>query len=166
MTTPKTTVHPPRGWNRWLWRLPIWLYRAHLGWLLTNRFLLLEHTGRRSGQPRQAVIEVVKYDQAGGVYYVASGFGPASDWYQNLLATPQARIQSGFRSVTVTARMLSNEEGELILADYARRHPAAIRALAKLIGYEIEKNTETYTEFAKVVPIVALKVSVPAVARA
>ena len=33
-------------------RLPIWLYRLHLSWLLGERFLLLTHTGRNSGLPR------------------------------------------------------------------------------------------------------------------
>ncbi len=34
-------------------RLPIWLYRARLGRLLGERFLLLTHIGRKSGLPRQ-----------------------------------------------------------------------------------------------------------------
>ncbi len=164
MTATRTTVHPPRGLSRLLWRLPIWLYRAHLGWLITDHFLMLEHIGRHSGQSRQAVIEIVKYDKGSDVYYVASGFGRTSDWYQNLLKTPQARIQSGVRKATVTAEVLSCEDGQRILADYAHRHPAAIRALAKLIGYKIETQEIDYAEFAQVVPIVALKVNPPGIA--
>jgi hypothetical protein len=42
--------------------------------------------------------------------------------------------------------------------DYARRYPTAIRTLARIIGYEIKKGETDYRGFAKVVPIVALKV--------
>jgi len=42
----------PRGLVRLAFRAPIWLYRAHLGWLLGYRFVLLTHTGRKSVLPR------------------------------------------------------------------------------------------------------------------
>lgn len=165
MTISSSHIHPPRGFSRKIWRLPIWLYRVHLGWLLTSHFLLLEHTGRKSGQVRQAVLEILKRDKASDVYYLAAGFGPGSDWYQNLLKTPQAKIQSGFRKADVVAEILSIEEAEHIIQDYARRYPAAIRTLAKIIGYEVKTGEVDYREFAKMVPIVALKVVAPTVAR-
>lgn len=158
MTVFPSHVHPPRGLSRFFWRLPIWLYRIHLGWLLTGHFLMLEHIGRKSGLPRQAVIEVIKHDKANDVYYVAAGFGPASDWYQNLLKTPQARIHAGFRREEADASVLSIEEAENIILDYARRYPAAIRTLAKILGYEIQKGEEDYRALVRFVPIVALKV--------
>jgi deazaflavin-dependent oxidoreductase (nitroreductase family) len=151
-------IHPPRGFSRTMWRLPIWLYRAHLGWALTSHFLLLEHVGRKSGQVRQAVLEILKRDKASDVYYLAVGFGPASDWYLNLLKTPQAKIQSGFRKADVLAEVLPIEAAGEIIMDYARRYPTAIRTLARIIGYEVGKGEVDYREFAKVVPIVALKV--------
>lgn len=158
MTVSPSHVHPPRGLSRFFWRLPIWLYRLHLGWLITGHFLMLEHIGRKSGLPRQAVIEVVKHDKAKDVYYVAAGFGPASDWYQNLLKTPQARIHSGFRREKVEAAVLSIDEAGNIIMDYARRYPAAIRTLAGIIGYEVKKGEEDYRALVRFVPIVALKV--------
>ena len=44
---------------RWLVRAPIWLYRARLGFLFGERLLMLEHTGRKSGLLRLAVLEIV-----------------------------------------------------------------------------------------------------------
>ena len=158
MSLSSSPVHPPRGFSRTMWRLPVWLYRARLGWLITSHFLLLEHVGRQSGKARQAVIEVVKRDKANDVYYVASGFGRASDWYQNLLKTPQGKIQSGFRKADVIAEVLPMEEAGEIIMEYARRYPFAIRTLARIIGYEVKKGETDYREFAKAVPIVALKV--------
>lgn len=49
-------ARPPRGLLRLAARLPLWLYRAGLGWLLSNRFLMLTHIGRKSGLPRQVVV--------------------------------------------------------------------------------------------------------------
>jgi hypothetical protein len=68
-------AQPPRGLARLAWRAPIWFYRLGLGGLLGQRFVLLNHIGRRSGQPRQAVVEVVRHDKRTGTYIVASGFG-------------------------------------------------------------------------------------------
>ncbi|WP_190820398.1 PNPOx family protein [Saccharopolyspora pogona] len=48
------STHP-----RWLARAPIPLYRRGLGWLLGIRIMMLEHRGRRSGQLRYAVLEVL-----------------------------------------------------------------------------------------------------------
>ncbi len=65
--------HPPDKALRFGLRLPIWLYRMKLGWLLGNHFLLLVHIGRKSGKSRQTVIEVVQHDKKTDTYYVVSG---------------------------------------------------------------------------------------------
>ncbi|MFL7870015.1 MAG: nitroreductase family deazaflavin-dependent oxidoreductase, partial [Anaerolineales bacterium] len=72
---------PPSKALRFGLRLPIWLYRLRLGWLLGDRFLMLTHTGRKSGLPRHVVIEVVQHDKETDTYYVVSGWGEKSDWY-------------------------------------------------------------------------------------
>jgi hypothetical protein len=57
-----TICHPPtrpHGLLRLGFKLPITLYRAHLGWLLGHRFLLLTHRWRTSGKIYQTVLEVV-----------------------------------------------------------------------------------------------------------
>ena len=61
-------------------RLPIPLYRARLGSLLGRRFVLINHIGRRTGQQRQVVVEVVERDPQTGAVTVAAGFGKRTDW--------------------------------------------------------------------------------------
>lgn len=39
MSVQPSPRRPPRGFQRLLWRAPIWLYRLGLGWLLGHRFL-------------------------------------------------------------------------------------------------------------------------------
>jgi deazaflavin-dependent oxidoreductase (nitroreductase family) len=148
---------PPRGLSRFLFRLPIWLYRFRLGWLMGGRFLLLNHIGRKSGQPHQTVLEVVRHDKQTDTYIIASGFGEGSDWYRNLLKRPQVTIQVGSRKLAVVAERLSPPEGAAEMTDYAHRHPTAARNLARFMGYGVNGSEEDYAEVGKLVPFVALR---------
>jgi deazaflavin-dependent oxidoreductase (nitroreductase family) len=148
---------PPRGFNRFLYRLPIWLYRVRLGWLLGRRFLLLNHIGRTSGLPRQAVLEVVRHDKESGAYLIASGFGERSHWYRNLLKTPEVTIQVGNQKLDVVAESLSTAEGAAEMVDYARRHPTAARNLAHLMGYRVDGSEKDYHTLGEVIPFVVLR---------
>ena len=147
----------PGGLTRWVYRLPIALYRWKLGWLLGRRFLLLLHRGRRSGQMRETVLEVVHHDEASDTYIVAAGFGARSDWFQNLRATPAAGVQVGRRTVKVLARQLSTEETYEELSEYGRRHPIATRLIARLLGLPLRGNEDQLRSAASSLPMVALE---------
>ncbi|MFN2117894.1 MAG: nitroreductase family deazaflavin-dependent oxidoreductase [Candidatus Promineifilaceae bacterium] len=135
---------PPKGLKRLMFRAPIWLYNIGLGSLLGGRFLLLNHTGRKSGQPRQTVLEVVNFDPSTGTYYIASGFGKKSDWYLNIKKTPEVEIQVGSKTMPVTAHVLEADESGKRMVDYARRHPHAAKELMRICGYEVDGSTEDY----------------------
>ena len=160
--TNKGTLHSgrrPHGLYRLLFRAPIWLYRARLGFLMGGRFVMLEHTGRKSGRTRHTVLEVVRYDREADTYVVASGWGERSDWFRNLTKTPEVVVSSGFRRRPARALRLSQELAERELCDYARRHPAAFRALSRMmLGGATEPDCRAA---ALVVPVVALKVTSP-----
>ncbi|MCC6453886.1 MAG: nitroreductase family deazaflavin-dependent oxidoreductase [Caldilineaceae bacterium] len=158
MSTPLLT-NPPSGILRWFLRAPIQLYRLGLGSVLGGRFLLLNHTGRKSGQAHQAVVEVVAHDRATDTYYIASGWGYKANWYKNLLASPTVTIQVGRRKLSVRAETLSPEAGAQILLNYRVRHPFAARELSRLIGLDIysgppEKLDEVVRES---LPMIALR---------
>ncbi|UGT42093.1 nitroreductase family deazaflavin-dependent oxidoreductase [Nocardia yamanashiensis] len=119
--------------TRWFVRAPIGLFRARLGFLFAGRLLLLEHLGRKSGRPRYVVLETVARP-APETVIIASGFGPAAQWYRNLRAHPACRVSIGFRNhVPATARTLTAEESKSVLAEYRRAHPAAYRELSGVI---------------------------------
>ncbi|CAN5466992.1 hypothetical protein BH09ACT8_BH09ACT8_03450 [soil metagenome] len=110
---------------RWVVRAPIWLYRAGLGFLFGNRMLLLEHRGRRSGEVRHVVLEVVDRPSADS-YVIVSGFGKGSQWCRNVLADPQVRITVGWRRKSpAVAELLPDDAAESVLGRYAERHPRA-----------------------------------------
>ncbi|MFI7128871.1 nitroreductase family deazaflavin-dependent oxidoreductase [Nonomuraea sp. NPDC050153] len=143
---------PPTGLRRRLWRLPIGLYRIGLGPLLGRRFMLLTHTGRVSGRRRQAVIEIVQHDEDG--YVAASGFGPRSDWYLNVMTTPDVTLQVGRHPLQATATPIGADEGAEIMAGYAPRHPAAARQLCKLMGFAVDGSAQDYREVGRHIPFV------------
>lgn len=152
------TKQPPQGLLRLMLRLPIWLYRLRLGWLLDNRFLLLTHVGRKTGLPHQTVVEVVSYDSTDDSYVIASGWGEKSDWFRNIQKTPEVRVQVGRRSFQAHATRLSVAEAEEELLDYARKHPAAFRELAKfMVGDHLGATKEDCNRLAQSIPLVALQ---------
>lgn len=149
-------VQSPRGLARLGWRAPIWLYRLGLGGLLGKRFMLINHIGRRTGQPRQAVVEVVQYNEKSGAYLVASGFGEKSDWYQNLMAHPEVTIQVGRRRMLAHAERLLLPQATEVMLDYNRRHPTIFRTLSGILGYRTDGSEADVRFFAEVIPIIAL----------
>ncbi len=146
----------PTGLSRLFFRAPIWLYRWGLGWLLGKRFLLINHIGRKSGLSRQAVVEVIAYDQECDTYYVAAGFGPKSQWYQNLLATPAVTIVVGRKKLAVTAVPLTPTESGAAILDYAQRHPTAIKNLSRMVGYEVDGTEADYRALGEqdIIPVI------------
>jgi deazaflavin-dependent oxidoreductase (nitroreductase family) len=158
MSTKLSNTKPPRGLMRSLLRLPIWLYRARLGWLLGDRFLMLTHIGRTSGRARQSVLEVVGYDQATDSYIIASGWGEKADWLRNIQKNPNVLVDASGRRFEATAEQLSEEVATREAGDYARRHPTAFRALAgRMIGHALTGTDADYRALAQAVPFVALR---------
>lgn len=149
-------VQSPRGLARLAWRAPIWFYRLGLGGLLGGRLLLLNHVGRKSGRPRQAVVEVVSHDRTTGAYIVASGFGVKADWYQNVMAHPEVTIQVGRRRMAARAERLPLPRATEVMLEYNRQHPALLRSLAGILGYRTDGSEADVRFFASVIPIVAL----------
>ena len=147
-------VKLPRGLSRLLYRLPILLYHGGLGWLLGKRFLLLTHTGRISGLPRQAVLEVIRFDRGRDSYYVISGFGEQADWFRNIQLTPEVEITVGRRCKEAMAEILPQEDAEWELLDYARRYPLAARWLPRLLGYRVDGSEQGYRALARRLKII------------
>ncbi|GAA1573778.1 nitroreductase family deazaflavin-dependent oxidoreductase [Dactylosporangium maewongense] len=117
---------------RLLARSPIPLYRQGLGWLFGPRMAMLEHRGRRSGQLRHVVLEVLERDAR--VLVVVSGYGRASQWFRNIEVDPGVRIWTGRRrGVPARAEILSAGESRHLLERYRDRHPRAAARLGRIL---------------------------------
>jgi deazaflavin-dependent oxidoreductase (nitroreductase family) len=149
---------PPGKALRFGLRLPIWLYRVHLGWLLGDRFLMLTHTGRKSGLDRRTVIEIVQHNQDTDTYYVVSGWGDKSDWYQNIRKNPSVTIHTGRRQFKSTAEFIPAEKAVGIVQTYAREHPTAFNELSGLfLGERMEPGSNAPQHLAEKMPMVAFR---------
>jgi deazaflavin-dependent oxidoreductase (nitroreductase family) len=146
-------VQPPAGVIRFLFRMPIGLYRLRLGWLFGSRLLLLNHIGRVSGKLRQTILEVAECD--GDSYVVASGWGPSAAWYRNILRTPDVTIQVGTRTIPVTAIPLDKDIAGGVFTRYASRHRAAARyMLPRVLGYSVDGSDADFRAVGQHMPFV------------
>lgn len=119
--------------SRRLMRAPIWLFRARLGFIFGSRILLLEHIGRKSGQTRHVVLEVLDRTDP-EAYIVASGFGTRAQWYKNVQADPRVKVSVGARvSRPAIARPLSTDEADAALRRYVGRHRRAWETMKPVI---------------------------------
>ncbi|MEU0298719.1 nitroreductase family deazaflavin-dependent oxidoreductase [Streptomyces sp. NPDC006175] len=146
----------PRGWRRRLARLPLALFKVGLGPVFGRRVLLLHHRGRRTGLDRAVVLEVVAYDRENGSWTLASGFGPAADWYQNLRGEPKTTVQFGNRHYTVTAHFLPAAEGAEAMVRYALARPRTARRLCSLMGFEVDGTPDSFRRAGSEIPFVRL----------
>ena len=118
----------------WLVRLPIWLYRAGLGWMLGRRLMMIEHLGRTSHQPRYVVVEIA--ERTPSVIRVASGFGTRAQWYRNLRANGVAYLSTGrARRVPARVRLLDDAESAAMLERYAAEYPDLWKHLSAAMDY-------------------------------
>jgi deazaflavin-dependent oxidoreductase (nitroreductase family) len=149
---------PPRGFLLFGLRLPIWLYRLRLGWLLGHRFLLLTHMGRSSGKLHQTVIEVVKHDRESNSFFVVSGWGAKADWYRNIHKNPDAVIHSGRQNLRVHAEDIPLAQAVDILDEYTRRYPIAFKELTALfLGERLQPGREASQRLAERMPMVVFR---------
>ena len=98
--------HRPGRLALMIFRLPLVLYQHGLGWTLGHTFLLLEHTGRKTGQRHSAVAQALKYDPSTREAVICAAWGPNTNWLRNIRARPAERIQIGRESFTPHQRFL------------------------------------------------------------
>ena len=131
----------PGALLRWFLRAPVMLYRIGLGRLMFGQ-VMLTTVGRKSGQPRRAVVDLLKHDAATDTYYVVSAYGGGSDWYRNLEANPAVKVQARGRKFSARAATLPPDEAEEVLVDYWRRHRLYVRTMFRLIGLKAATEEE------------------------
>lgn len=145
----------PSGlWKRLL-HDPVYLYRAHLGFLLGERIIVITHIGRRSGRRYQTPVEVVEHLRQAGEYIVCSGTGPHADWYQNLLARPAAEVEVRNRRWQPTQRPLTQSEAAACFARYEGRHPRTAAHLLQTMGKSYDGTDAGRLEMMAEMPMIA-----------
>ena len=157
MVEKASELKPPRGISRLLYRAPIWLYNINLGWLLGKRFLKITHIGRKSGLPRQVVLEVVKHEPSSETYYIAAAWGERSDWVKNIHINPHVQVQVGNQRSEMVAEHLNPDQAEDVIFDYSQRHPTAMMSLARMMGYRLDGSEQDFRALGRQLLMFVLK---------
>jgi deazaflavin-dependent oxidoreductase (nitroreductase family) len=152
---------PPKGILGWLLSLPIYLYRAHLGFLFGHRFLVLVHEGRRSGRRHETPLEVVAYDQARREAIVAAGWGRRTQWLYNVEAGLDREVWIGRDRWVPTHRFLERDEAAEVLRHYEQHSgmpKSLVRSvLSRLLGWSYDGSRKARYRAADQLPMVGLR---------
>lgn len=150
--------------NTPLWyffRLPVYLYRWHLGWLFGHRCLLLTHIGRRTGLRRRTVLEVVEYRRQGPEVVVVNGFGRQSDWVQNIQSKGGEEITVGLQHFRASHRFLEENEAVQVMQEYELRNrfiaPIVRRGLTWLLGWDYGGSDEDRHRLVRQLSLIAFR---------
>jgi deazaflavin-dependent oxidoreductase (nitroreductase family) len=139
-----------------LFKLPVFLYRLRLGWLLGKRFLLLTHVGRHSSKVRRTVLAVLRFDEKTKEIYAVSAW-QGSDWYSNIQAAPALQVESGFVRYVPEQRTLSPEEITTTFIAYRQQHPLFSRLICRIPGWKWDSSDEEFLELARTLRGVAFR---------
>jgi len=154
-------ANQPNAFLRWLFRIPVHLYRWRCGWLLGHRFLLLIHIGRRTGQRHRTVLEVMEYRRHIPEMIVMSAFGPRAAWLRNIEAAKHATIVIGSRRFAVVHRLLDEAEAIQVIARYESRNrllaPVLRAALSRFVGWRYDGTDQARRRLAAALPLVAFR---------
>lgn len=139
-----------------IFKLPISLYRLHLGWMLGTRFMQITHVGRYSGKVRRTILAVLRFDEKTKEIYAVSAW-KGSDWFYNIQASPALQVETGFVRYVPIQRTLSPEEISATFIAYRKRHPIFTRIICRIPGWKADSSYEEFLELARTLRGVAFK---------
>ncbi len=158
---PVTQPAPPGGVLRWALKLPVYLYRAHLGFLFRHRFLVLVHEGRRTHRRRETPLEVMAYDPVRQEAIVAAGWGRRTGWLHNVEAGLAREVWISGSRYSPAWRRLELDEAVTTIEHYERHSgiPLAIvrPVLSRLLGWRYDGTPEARRRAAEQLPLVAFR---------
>ncbi|KAF0107180.1 MAG: hypothetical protein FD146_2021 [Anaerolineaceae bacterium] len=150
----RTTDHPPggafsdrpRGFLKFFFKMPLFLHKVGIVWWIEKftgaQWMLITTTGRKSGKPRQVIVDVVDYDKETNTFYVEAAYGHRADWVRNIQANPDFRAQVGKRKFAARAEFLPSEIAEEKLVVLVRKAPKYARAVMAMAGLKYRDEAE------------------------
>lgn len=161
MTTSAARSQDIPPWLRAVWAAPNALYAHGLGSLLGHRFVQIRHRGRRTGLPRRAVVEVLRYNRSTGEAVVVAGYGRSADWYRNVLAAGGAELDFGHGARPAAYRVLSVDEAADTYRAYERRNrlirPGVRLTLTLLLGWRFDGSDDAVRRMVQELPMIAFR---------
>lgn len=139
-----------------IFKLPVFLYRLRLGWLLGKTFMQITHVGRHSGKVRRTVLAVLRFDEKTKEIYAVSAW-KGSDWYYNIQPSPALQVESGSVRYVPAQRTLSPEVITTAFVEYRKRHPIFRRIICRIPGWKWDSSYEEFLELAHTLHAVAFR---------
>ena len=139
-----------------IFKLPVFLYQLHFGWLLGKRFVQITHVGRRSGRVRHTVLAVLRFDKTTKEILVVSAW-KGNDWYYNIQASPALKVETAFVRYVPVQRILSPEEITSAFIEYRKQHPIFSRMICRIPGWKWDSTYEEFLVLAQTLHGVAFK---------
>lgn len=131
-----------------IFKLPVFLYRAGLGWMLGRLFMQITHVGRRSGKIRKTILAVLRFDEETREMYAVSAW-KGSDWYHNIQASPALEVEIGSLRYAPIQRTLTAEEITTAFMEYRKRHPIFSRIVCRIPGWKWDSSYEEFLALAR-----------------
>ena len=88
--------------------------------------LLLTTVGRASGQSRTVPLLYLRDTGRSIVIASKGGYSSDPDWYRNLVAHPEATVQLGDQTISVSVSVLTGEERQRLWAEATRLYPSYV----------------------------------------
>ena len=127
----------PNRMLKFFFKVPVWLHKMGLGgWerLIGAQWMFITTKGRKTGKPRNSMVDVMDYDKATDTYYIEAAYGTRADWYRNIQASPNFEARVGRRKFLARAEALSNENTADTLVRFYREKPAYTRSVMAMVG--------------------------------
>jgi deazaflavin-dependent oxidoreductase (nitroreductase family) len=145
----------PSGLLKLGFAIPVWLYRAHLGFLFMGRVVTIVHHGRRSGKRYLTGLEVLV--RRGPESYVYSAWGRHADWFRNIEAGGVDELWDGRRRAkSVSHRVLDADQAFEVLELYEQQHARTARQTLPRMAPGYDFSDEARRRLAAVATMVGL----------
>ncbi|MBI3151107.1 MAG: nitroreductase family deazaflavin-dependent oxidoreductase [Chloroflexi bacterium] len=135
----------PGALLKFFFKVPLWIHKLGFGgWerLIGAQWMLITTTGRKTGKRREAMVDVMDYDQTTDTYYIEAAYGVRADWYRNIKSNPIFHAQVGRRKFKARAEELSNEDTGEMLVQFYRRKPAYTHSVMAMVGIKFKEEDE------------------------
>lgn len=110
---PDQTLPYPEGLlGKLVFKTPLLMIRFGLQKLMGERFLVITHIGRKSGQPRHTMTEMHRAEN--GKLYAPCAYGEKAQWYKNIVADSHVTIQTAKRTFSAHAQRVT-DDNELLM---------------------------------------------------
>ncbi len=146
--TTYTEVPKPPKFMIPIFKLPLILYQAKMGWIFGHRFMLLTHIGRKSGKVYRTVLAVLEFNPVTREIKAMSAWS-ACDWYLNLQVHPAIQVETGFTRYAPAQRTLTAEEIATLFINYRNTHPVFSRIVCRIPGWRIDSAYDEFVELAR-----------------